>query len=56
MPITAGIKCAYCNNMLQSDYQMEIHLKTHSDEIEKGDIIRNAEFSKVKRKHNNDWG
>jgi len=35
MPITRGIKCAYCGDMSsQSDYQMEIHLKQHTDEID----------------------
>jgi len=44
MPVTRGLQCAYCKQMFQSDYQMDIHLKTHKSEInEAKKFIENEE-------------
>ena len=53
MPILRGIQCAYCQELLQSEYQMQIHLKTHKDEISKDRKLVKEETRRIR--YNKEW-
>jgi len=55
MPITAGIKCAYCNAMLENDFVMEIHLKGHKKIIQYVRDRENARDNIRRNKESNQY-
>jgi len=52
MPVTRGLQCAYCNIMVQSDYQMDIHLKEHKQEIKDNKEFIAKETERLYKKKN----
>jgi hypothetical protein len=54
MPITRGIQCAYCSQIIPNDYVMELHLKEHTDKIKSADRLRRKEDAKRNSKRRNE--
>jgi hypothetical protein len=52
MPVTSGIKCAYCEKSMQSDYQMNIHLKEHKQEIKSAKTFNRLEAKRIEKNQN----
>ena len=55
MPITRGIQCAYCPQMIPDDYTMKLHIKSnHQDLVKSADKLRRKENAKRNSKRRNE--